>query len=137
MPRATPQVSPAAEPETPHLPPQFAGQQYLSPNTNSAGSAQYGTLGYHYQHYPHGGGVDPFHTHPNDQFETARAGASQGNQPDPYAYPIPPLSAVESSAVGDGSRKRAVDASVAPPSSVKRGKVEEAPATTNTGSNAI
>lgn len=105
-----PQAPPPVGPETPRMPTQFSGPAYLTPTpATSPGSAQYGPLGYHYQHYPHAGSVEPFHAHGNEHFGPPMAGAPQVHQPESYSFAVPPRASVEAPMITEESRKRSVD----------------------------
>ena len=123
--------APAVEPETPqHMSPQFPVQQYLpAAGASPTGPPPYGGLAY-YQHYPHAGAVDPYNPHPSDHFGTSMASTPQTLPPDPYAYVSSARPVIEqTSAAGDGARKRASDAAVASSASAgnKRARTDETP----------
>lgn len=120
-----PPPPPPPPPASAHMAPQFAGQPYLSPTAASPpGPASYGGMGYHYPHFPHTGGVDPYHTHPNDHYGTPMATPPQSRPPDPYTFPMPPRPNIDAAAaVGEGARKRAAEEMAAV--TIKRARPDE------------
>lgn len=112
-----------------HVAPQFHGQQYLPPTAAGAVVAtQYGGVTYQYQHYPHGPSVDPFNPHATDHFGGVRPAAPQGHPADPYTLPVPPNPTEDPAALGDVSRKRVAEESIATTGPPKRGKPDDPPA---------
>lgn len=134
MPRTAPQA-PVVEPETPpHLaPPQFAAQQYLpTAAVSPTGPAPYGGLGGYYQHYPphpqRAANVDPYHSHPNDPFGPPMTAPPQSHPPDPYGFPMARPVVDAAPVVGEGARKRAVEAAAvaAAAANAKRVRTDDA-----------
>lgn len=121
----TPAGTHAVDAEGQHVAQQFTGQQFL-PTAAAAVSAstQYGTLNYHYQHYPHAAGVDPFVAHGGGHFSGTMAGARQDHQPDPYVLQNTQNPMETSSTSDEGIRKRLSEESSSNVS--KRARADEA-----------